>query len=216
MALYIEKKIRIVPVDVTVLLDNLELGIGQAASLCGITIRQLSYWTEKGIIPCSGTEKSRCYNLEAIEKIALIKQVLDSGCSLESATCEVEIYLAEREEDKERVSELNPMQLKQHVKKQVDELSNIGKKMIRNLHATQVIGEDHVDAKNVKNLEKIISFFEENPFTITTAHDIALRLGRNPYEVENDLKMLEGKRFLQRISYKHADVYRYIPPRSAI
>lgn len=37
------KKSQIRPIDVSELLTGLRLGIGQAAHLCGVSIRQLSY-----------------------------------------------------------------------------------------------------------------------------------------------------------------------------
>ena len=67
------------PVDLSKLLERLELGIGQAAQLCGVSIRQLSYWTDKGIIQPADEGASRTYDYHAIEKVCLIKQALDHG-----------------------------------------------------------------------------------------------------------------------------------------
>ena len=67
------------PVDLSKLLERLELGIGQAAHLCGVSIRQLSYWTDKGIIQPSDRSGSRTYDYRAIEKVCLIRQALDQG-----------------------------------------------------------------------------------------------------------------------------------------
>jgi len=82
------------PVDLSKLLEQLELGIGQAAQLCGVSIRQLSYWTDKGIIKPSDQGGSRTYDYAAIEKVCLIKQALDQGYSLEGAVAESEAFLA--------------------------------------------------------------------------------------------------------------------------
>jgi hypothetical protein len=65
----------------------------------------------------------------------------------------------------------------------------------------------------VPGLEKLIAFFEANPYTVNTARQIALRVGREADQVQRDLDLLEERRFLQKISYPGADVYRYIPPR---
>ena len=87
------------PVDLSKLLERLELGIGQAAQLCGVSIRQLSYWTDKGIIQPSGKGASRTYDYRSIEKVCLIKQALDHGYSLEGAVAEADAFLGERDKE---------------------------------------------------------------------------------------------------------------------
>ena len=54
------------PVDFSELLERLELGIGQAARLCGVSIRQLSYWTDKGVIKPIERGSSRTYDYPAL------------------------------------------------------------------------------------------------------------------------------------------------------
>ena len=87
-----KKKIGLQPIDLSDLLTRLRLGIGQAASLCGVSIRQLSYWTDKGIVQPVDEDRTRNYDYPAIEKITLIKQALDQGFSLEGAVAEVEAH----------------------------------------------------------------------------------------------------------------------------
>ena len=95
------------PVDFGKLLERLELGIGQAAHLCGVSIRQLSYWTDKGIIKPSERGGSRTYDYAAIEKVCLIKQGLDHGYSLEGAAAEAEVFLDRRDEERQRTARLS-------------------------------------------------------------------------------------------------------------
>ena len=66
---------------------------------------------------------------------------------------------------------------------------------------------------SVSGLEKLIAFLEANPYTVNTARQIALRVGREADSVQQELELLEQRRFVQKISYPGADVYRYIPPR---
>src|SRR4030042_995852 len=95
------------PVDLRKLLERLELGIGQAAQLCGVSIRQLSYWTDKGIIQPTGQGASRTYDYQAIEKVSLIKQALDHGYSLEGAVAETEAFLAQRGKVQEQLASVD-------------------------------------------------------------------------------------------------------------
>ena len=60
---------------------------------------------------------------------------------------------------------------------------------------------------------ELIAFLEANPYTVNTARQIALRVGRESDQVQKELDLLEERRFVQKISYPGADVYRYIPPR---
>ena len=62
-------------------------------------------------------------------------------------------------------------------------------------------------------LEKLIAFFEANPYTVNTARQIALRAGREAAEVEKELDLLEQQKFVQKIKYPGATVYRHIPQR---
>jgi len=68
-------------------------------------------------------------------------------------------------------------------------------------------------AASLGGIEKLIAFLEANPYTVSTARQIALRVGREAEAVQDELDLLEQRRFVQKISYPGADVYRYIPPR---
>jgi DNA-binding transcriptional MerR regulator len=201
------------PVDLSKLLERVELGIGQAAHLCGVSIRQLSYWTDKGIINPSQRGGSRSYDYPAIEKVCLIKQALDQGYSLEGAAAEADEFLAGRAQERAQLQGVSDDELRKQVAARVDRLRRLADRVRRGLRTYRVSGDLGRMAASLTGLEKLIAFLEANPYTVNTARQIALRVGREPEAVQNDLELLEQRRFIQKITYPGADVYRYLPPR---
>ena len=201
------------PVDLTRLLERLELGIGQAAQLCGVSIRQLSYWTDKGIIQPTDEGGSRTYDYAAIEKVCLVKQALDRGYSLEGAVAEAEAFLARRENEQKELLSVDEGELRKLVLARAEELHQFADRIRRGLRTYRVSGDLGRLVASVNGLERLIAFLEANPYTVNTARQIALRVGRESAQVQKELDLLEERRFVQKISYPGADVYRYIPPR---
>jgi DNA-binding transcriptional MerR regulator len=200
-------------VDLSRLLERLELGIGQAAQLCGVSIRQLSYWTDKGIIEPRERGGSRTYDHRAIEKVCLIKQALDQGYSLEGAVQEADAFLVRRAKEQEELAALPEGDLRKLVLARAENLHQFADRIRRGLRTYRVSGDLGRLVASVSGLEKLIAFLEANPYTVNTARQIALRVGREAERVEEELGLLEQRRFVQRISYPGADVYRHIPPR---
>ena len=201
------------PVDLSKLLEGLELGIGQAAHLCGVSIRQLSYWTDKGIIQPAERGGSRTYDFRAIEKVCLVKQALDQGYSLEGAAAEAEAFLSRREQGHQELADLTDEELRKQVVARAERVRQFADRIRRGLRTYRVSGDLGRMAASLTGLEKLIAFLEGNPYVVNTARQIALRVGREPEAVETDLDLLEQRRFIQKIRYPGADVYRYIPPR---
>ena len=201
------------PVDLSKLLERLELGIGQAAQLCAVSIRQLSYWTDKGIIAPANRGSSRTYDYAAIEKVCLVKQALDAGYSLEGAVAEAEVFLARREEQRNRLAAMPGGEVRTLVAGRAEKLQQLADRIRRGLRTYRVSGDLGRMAASLTGLEKLIAFLEANPYTVNTARQIALRVGRESQAVQKELDLLEQRRFIQKISYPGADVYRYIPPR---
>ncbi len=66
-------------------LPDLTLNIAQAAALCGISVRQLGYWTRQGYVEASGQETRRAYGLGAIRRVLGIRKAMEAGASLRQA-----------------------------------------------------------------------------------------------------------------------------------
>ena len=63
-------------------LPELTLNIAQTAALCGISVRQLGYWTRQGYVDAQGHGARRTYGLEAVRRILTIRKAMDGGASL--------------------------------------------------------------------------------------------------------------------------------------
>jgi len=77
-------------------LDKLRLSIGEAARVSGVTVRQLSYWTQKGLVRALGAPGKKRYDFRALERIALIKRHLNEGYALDEAAREADRWLRAR------------------------------------------------------------------------------------------------------------------------
>jgi DNA-binding transcriptional MerR regulator len=201
------------PIDIGELLARLRLGIGQTAELCGVSIRQLSYWTDKGIIKAVDENRSRSYDYQSIEKVSLIKQALDQGYSLDGAVAEADAVLQKRDDEQRKIEEMSESDLERMIVEKADQLQQLAERIKREVRTYRISGDLGRAAASLSGVDRLITFFESNPYTINTARQIALRLGREVSEVEHELQLLEDKRFIQRISYPGSDVYRYIPQR---
>ena len=71
-------------------LGKLRLSVGEAARVTGVSVRQLSYWTQKGLVRALGTPNKKRYDFRALERIALIKRHLNEGFPLEEAAREAD------------------------------------------------------------------------------------------------------------------------------
>lgn len=66
-------------------LPDLNLNIAQTAALCGISVRQLGYWTRQGYVAAQGQGARRTYGLEAVRRVLAIRKAMDGGASLRQA-----------------------------------------------------------------------------------------------------------------------------------
>ena len=68
-------------------LAQLQVGIGEVASITGIPQRQIRYWESKGVIEAlpEVDSKTRRYDYIQIKKMLLIKDLMDDGYSLDGA-----------------------------------------------------------------------------------------------------------------------------------
>jgi len=95
-------------IDPFALLERLRLTTGKAAEFCGVSRRQLCYWTDIGLVNAieadpeeAGDEADaasrRVYDFSALYKIMLIKQALQRVKGLRRAAKETEDFLQRRE-----------------------------------------------------------------------------------------------------------------------
>jgi len=66
-------------------LPDLNLNIAQTAELCGISVRQLGYWTRQGYVAVQGKGTRRTYGLEAVRRLLAIRKAMMAGLSLRQA-----------------------------------------------------------------------------------------------------------------------------------
>ncbi|HEX6512635.1 MAG TPA: MerR family transcriptional regulator [Chloroflexota bacterium] len=71
-------------------LGKLRLSIGEAARVTGVSVRQLNYWTQKGLVRALGTPGKKRYDFRALERISLIKRHLNEGYPLDEAARQAE------------------------------------------------------------------------------------------------------------------------------
>ena len=70
-------------------LPDLTLNIAQTAALCGISVRQLGYWTRQGYVEASGQGARRVYGLGAIRRVLAIRKAMEAGASLRQSLRQV-------------------------------------------------------------------------------------------------------------------------------
>jgi hypothetical protein len=73
---------------------NLALTKAQLASLCGLTTRQVGYWTQRGYLSASPSHPDR-YNGNAVDLCILIKRGLDQGLTFQRALSHARRVLTE-------------------------------------------------------------------------------------------------------------------------
>lgn len=66
-------------------LTHLQLNIAQTAALCGISVRQLGYWTKQGYVTAEGLGERRMYGIAALRRILAIRRLMAEGSSLRQA-----------------------------------------------------------------------------------------------------------------------------------
>ena len=72
---------------------SLALTRTQLAALCGLSLRQVSYWSAQGHLPRSTRDPDR-YSGDAVDLAVLIRQGLDQGLPLRRAAAAAREYLA--------------------------------------------------------------------------------------------------------------------------
>ncbi len=99
-----EEKDVLEPVEPATLLQQLKLTTGKAAQFCGVSRRQLCYWTDTGIVASLESEDEddsddaarRSYDFDSLHRVLLIQQALKHTPGLRRAAKEVEQHLSAR------------------------------------------------------------------------------------------------------------------------
>jgi len=205
---------RLLPADPLALLQKMVLGIGQAAKASGVTVRQLSYWTDKGFVKPAGQGNTRSYDWPAIEKTNLIKQALEKGCALDAAAAAAEEFLRARDEERLRVRGLSGGRLQQYLLQQADFLQRTAGRLREEvtLARSSRVGQLTL---SFSGMETLLRFLQSSLHTATTADEIASRLGQPVKQVEAQLAALEKRRLVQRLRYPGSEVWRYTPQRAS-
>jgi DNA-binding transcriptional MerR regulator len=192
-----EKESSLRSIDLIQPLGRLEVGVGQAARLCGISARQLIRWTDIGYIQYKRRRRNRVYDYAAIEKACLVKQARDKGYNIEQAVKLAELFLARRARKQAKLEATPVEALQRLIMARTDRLEQL---------ARRIRG----------NLGNVIIFLESKPYQVFTASQIGTQLGLSAELVQEELQTLERNCFIDKIHYPRADVYRHIPPRRSI
>ena len=89
---------------------NLALTKTQLADLCGLTTRQIGYWTQRGYLSTSPSHPDR-YNGNAVDLCMLIKQGLDQGLTFQRALGQARRVLTEEVTGQRGLDSLDAQQL---------------------------------------------------------------------------------------------------------
>ena len=108
-------------IDEEEVLGRLALNATEAARVCGVTVRQLTYWTDKGIVGTAAGE-SRSYGLESLRKVLLIRQAMETGQTLEKAVAAVAAQLAQEARDRAEANARPAEVLREGLERRLEEL----------------------------------------------------------------------------------------------
>jgi len=114
------------------MLGRLRLTTGRAARVCGVTRRQLCYWTDQGIIEAVSPEgeadgdveegSQRVYDCAALRKVLLLKQSLERGWGVRRAAKEADAHLDEHHQREETLHAAAPKEREPFLADQAERL----------------------------------------------------------------------------------------------
>jgi len=224
MAKVSEEEPAIHPIDLSQTLGRLELGVRPVTKLCGISDKQLTYWTEQGFVQCGRKGRNYTYDYAAVEKAALIIQGLERGLSLRRAAKEAQAFLDRRARKQAELESMPIEELQARIVTRAYRLQELASRIRKDDPVARPMAAVHhptpqpmapaVESHLVSTeVAKLIVFFQSHPNTVFNAGQIASLLRRQTEEVAEDLETLAGRRFLSRIAYPAGNVYRYLSGR---
>ncbi|MBI2774251.1 MAG: MerR family transcriptional regulator [Chloroflexi bacterium] len=104
-------------------LARLRLSAAEAARVCGVTPRQLIYWTKKGLIRPS-PDNDHDFDVFAMEKTIRIRKALEKGHSLEKAAQIAEGDMAALSAEVDRLSALPAAELEGELRRRLERLED--------------------------------------------------------------------------------------------
>jgi len=133
---YSQEREGLKPVDPFALLERLRLTTGKAAEFCGVSRRQLCYWTDIGLVSAVEGEDEeeeeveeaasrRVYDFPALYKIMLIKQVLSKVKGLRRAAKEINDFLQQRSREAEELRASIDKKRETFLSQQADKLEGL-------------------------------------------------------------------------------------------
>jgi len=137
-------------VDPFELLERLRLTTGKAAEFCGVSRRQLCYWTDIGLVSATEDDPDeedqdtsedntsrRSYDFAALYKIMLIKQVLSRVKGLRRAAKEINDHLAQRNRETEELKASIEKKRDSFLSQQADKLEHLSRQVKEKMHFLQ-------------------------------------------------------------------------------
>ena len=173
----------------TEVLGRLRLSAAEAARVCGITPRQLIYWTKKGLVRPS-QDGAEDYDVHALQKAILIRQALESGRSLEKAAQQVAHDLAARTLDVERLAAMDGEQLEGELQRRFERIESRIAELRTTLPATLGVARLRRAVALLARLEARGSLAAAGT-SGDAAKAFAARLGRTVDELEVLLREVE-------------------------
>jgi len=131
-----EEKDFLEPIEPGTLLQQLQLTTGKAAQFCGVSRRQLCYWTDTGIVSSIEGEEGdeaddsarRSYDFGALYRVLLIQQALSDAPGLRRAAREVDQHLAARRRRAEELAASIEREREDFLTEQADQLESLASK----------------------------------------------------------------------------------------
>jgi DNA-binding transcriptional MerR regulator len=140
-----EEKEILEPVEPALLLQQLRLTTGKAAQFCGVSRRQLCYWTDTGIVSSIESEEEeetedaarRSYDFDSLHRVLLIQQALKNTPGLRRAAREVEHHLGARKRRAEELANSIEQKREDFLTEQADMLEHLAGKVRQQLQRQQ-------------------------------------------------------------------------------
>ena len=183
-------------IDHQSIVRNLELTIGQVARLADVSVRQIAYWTDKGILTASNPRK-RIYDYDALQKAILISQHLKQGESLHDALEQVESSLVLKQAENQTLADLNEDRLVYYMLSKLDDIEEMCRRLRARLPALRQNGNLREAHAMLTKLE-VLSFFAQNPTSRDTAQWLAVQLGRDVALVTQALEELTQSNVIEK------------------